>query len=58
MNQQSIKVADYDGTNQQILYIGNFNFKTVFPTIDGNKIITLISPYQSAPENLFTISIK
>ncbi|MDD4937933.1 MAG: PEGA domain-containing protein [Candidatus Shapirobacteria bacterium] len=57
-SQQSIKVADYDGTNQQTLYIGDFDPKNVFPTIDGSKIITLISPYQSAPENLYTISIK
>ena len=57
-NQQNIKAVDYDNTNLQTLFVGNFNPKTVFPTIDGNKIITLISPYQSAPENLYTISIR
>jgi len=57
-NQQNIKVADYDGTNQQTLYIGNFDPKNVFPMIDGSKIMILISPYQGAPENLYTISIR
>ncbi len=57
-NQQNIKVADYDGTNQQTLYVGNFDPKNVFPVIDGSKIMILISPYQGAPENLYTISIR
>lgn len=57
-NQQQIKVVDYDNTNQHTLFAGNFDPNTVFPTFDGNKIITIISPYQSAPENLYTISIR
>lgn len=57
-NQQNIKVADYDGTNQQTLFAGNFNSKTVFPMPGGSKITTIISPYQGSPENLYTISIK
>lgn len=57
-NLQNIKVADYDGTNQQTLFIGNFNPSMVFPMPGGSKITTLISPYSGAPENLYTISIK
>ena len=57
-NLQNIKVADYDGTNQQTLFIGNFNSSTVFPMPGGSKITTLVSPYQGALENLYTISIK
>jgi len=57
-NQQNIKVADYDGTNQQTLFAGKFNPSTVFPMPGGSKITTLVSPYQGAPENLYTISIK
>jgi len=57
-SQQNIKVADYDGTNQQTLFIGNFNPSMVFPMPNGNSITTLISPYQGALENLYTISIK
>lgn len=56
--QQNIKVADYDGTNQQTVYAGDFNPKNVFPSIDGTKIIVLISPYIGAPENLYALSIK
>lgn len=57
-NQQNIKVSDYDNTNQQILFTGSFDPKTVFPMPDGSKITTLIAPYTGAPENLYTISIK
>ena len=56
--QEEIKVLDYDNTNQQTLFAGNFDSNTVLPSLDGNKIITLISPYQSASENLYTISIR
>lgn len=55
---QEIKVVDYDNTNQHTLFAGTFNPDTVFPTIDGSKIITLVSPFQSASENLYTISIR
>lgn len=55
---ENIKVSDYDGTNQQTLFVGNFNPSIVFPMPDGSKIITLISPYQGAQENIYTISIK
>lgn len=57
-SQEKIKVVDYDNTNQHTLFVGTFDPNTVFPMLDGNKIITLISPYQSAPENLYTISIR
>lgn len=57
-NLQTIKVADYDGTNQQTLFAGNFNSNTVFPMPGGSKITTITSPYSGAPENLYTISIK
>jgi PEGA domain len=57
-SQQQIKVMDYDNTNHHVLFAGDFQANTVLPTLDGNKIITLISPYQSASENLYTISIR
>jgi hypothetical protein len=53
-----IKVIEYDGTNKQILFAGNFNKDTVFPWSDGSKIVTLTSAYIGAPENLYSISIR
>jgi hypothetical protein len=53
-----IKVIEYDGTNQQDLYGGQFDSKAVFPYPDGNKLIILTYPYDSAPENLYAIGIK
>ena len=53
-----IKVIEYDGTNNLDLYAGQFDQKVVFPYPDGNKLIILTHPYDSAPENLYAISIK
>jgi len=58
MNDQKIKVIEYDGTNEQTLFAGNFNKDSVYPWSDGNKIITLTSPYAGSPENLYAIVIR
>jgi hypothetical protein len=54
----NLKVVDYDGTNQQTLFSSNFNANCVYPWNDGSKIVILTAPYPSAPENLYSISIK
>ena len=53
-----IKVIEYDGTNRQTIYGGNFDADTVYPWADGSRIIALISPYTSAPANLYAIIIR
>jgi hypothetical protein len=53
-----INVMDYDGTNKQTLYAGNFNKNTVYPWSDGSRIITLTVPYLNATSNLYSITIK
>jgi len=55
---QKIKIVDYDNTNKQTLFAGNFNQECVYPWSDGSKIIIFSSPYTSAAQNLYTISIK
>lgn len=54
----SIKAIDYDATNQQTVFAGKFNTSTTFPWSDGNKIITLTSPYTGAHDNLYSITIR
>ena len=51
-------VIDYDGTNQQTLFSSNFDPNSVYPWVDGSKIVILTSAYPSAPANLYTISTK
>lgn len=55
---QNIYALDYDATNQQKLYAGNFNPGLLLPDFDGKKIIVLTSPYQGASENLYAITIR
>ena len=55
---QKIQTVEYDNTNRQTLFAGNFNKNAVYPWLDGSKIITLIAPYNNAQENLYSIIIK
>lgn len=53
-----IKVIEADATNLQTVFVGKFDQNNIFVSADGNKIITLTSAYQSAPENLYAITIR
>lgn len=55
---KKMKVIEYDATNKQVLFAGNFNPDVVFPWSDGSRIVTLTSAYPSAPENLYSITIR
>lgn len=55
---QKIQTVEYDNTNKNTLFAGNFNKDAVYTWLDGNKIITLIAPYNNAQENLYSISIR
>lgn len=55
---QKIQTIEYDNTNKQTLFAGNFNKDAVYLWLDGSKIITLIAPYSNAQENLYSITIK
>ncbi|HOR02310.1 MAG TPA: PEGA domain-containing protein [Candidatus Woesebacteria bacterium] len=57
VNQDNLKVIDYDGTNRQIIFAANFNHRLVVPW-SSDKIIILTTPYPGASENLYSISIK
>lgn len=53
-----IKAIEYDGTNKQSIFTGQFDPSVVFPSPDGTKIITLTTPYQTIVENLYSILIR
>ena len=55
---QDLKVIDYDGTNKQNIFSENFDTNCVAPWSDGSRIIILTNAYPSAPKNLYAISIK
>lgn len=58
VSHNEIKVIEYDGTNEQKLYGGNFNQKLIVPSLDGTHLITITATYPGAPENLYAITIK
>lgn len=55
---QKIQTIEYDNTNKQTLFTGNFNKDAVFPSLDGSKIIILTSAYSNSQENLYAVSIR
>ncbi len=58
VNQDNLKVIDYDGTNKQVIFSSNFDPNLVIPWAGGDKIIILTTPYPGAPKNFYSISIK
>lgn len=55
---QAIQTIEYDATNPTTLYAGSFSDHLIIPWADGNRLVTLISPYPGAPYNLYSISIR
>lgn len=55
---QKIQTIEYDNTNKQTLFAGNFDKDAVYMWLDGSKVIVLIAPYDNAQENLYSITIK
>lgn len=55
---QDLKVIDYDNTNKQTIFAENFDTNCVSPWIDGNKIVILTSAYPSASKNLYALSVR
>jgi len=58
VQEQSLKVIDYDGTNQQTILSSNFDPNCVYPWADGSRMIILTNLSLSSTENLYSLSIK
>jgi len=54
-----ITIMDYDGTNRQIVYSGNYVSPHAFPTLSLDRLLILTNlGADSAPPNLYSLSIK
>lgn len=53
-----IRAIEYDGTNKQKLFGGNFEHQIIVTSLDGNQLITLTAAYPGSPLNLYAITIK
>ncbi|MDP4009564.1 MAG: PEGA domain-containing protein [Candidatus Shapirobacteria bacterium] len=58
VDNDSIKVTDYDATNLQTLFAGDFDKNIVIPWTDGSRIVTFTTAYKGSQENLYTITIR
>ena len=57
--EEKIIIMDYDGTNRQVVYSGNYLFPYVFPTISFDRLIILTNlGASSTPTNLYSLGIK
>lgn len=56
----TISVVDFDGTNKAVIYAGNFQDSFVFPWLDSSRLVIISSfPTPTASEpNLYGINLK
>lgn len=55
-----VSIIEYDGTNKQVLYVGNLDPNSVFPWPDGSRVMIVSSlPTPTAKEpNFYGINLK
>lgn len=54
----SIDIAEYDGTNRHSVYGGPMDKNIIYPWPDGSKIITRLAFSEGTTPNLYTIKLK
>ncbi|MFA5025823.1 MAG: PEGA domain-containing protein [Candidatus Shapirobacteria bacterium] len=55
---KGIHIIEYDTTNNQIIYSGDFSPSVILPTPDGYRLIISIVTSKNAFENIYSVSIK
>ncbi|MBD3279647.1 MAG: PEGA domain-containing protein [Candidatus Pacebacteria bacterium] len=58
VDEQTLKIIEYDGTNLTTLYAGPFVDRFVYPWPDGTKIVILTSFSPETPKNFYAVEIK
>lgn len=54
----TIKIQEYDGTNQTNLFSGSIDDNFVYPWPDGSRLIMLTSFSPNSPPNLYSIELR
>ena len=58
-DEEKVIVMDYDGTNRQVVYSGNYVSPHAYPFVNASKILILTNLGSSEnPTNLYSMSIK
>lgn len=55
---ETIKIMEYDGTNDTTIYSGPFAENFTYPGPNGNKLIILTSFSPNSPLNLYAVELK
>ncbi|MBI3486114.1 PEGA domain-containing protein [Candidatus Daviesbacteria bacterium] len=60
VNKDKISVVEFDGSNQSVIFAGNFNPKVAYPWPDGSRLMIISSlPTPTAEQpNLYGINLK
>jgi len=58
VQEDKIKIVEYDSTNNNTIFAGNFDENHVFTWPDGNKLLVLTSAYSGSQDNLYSITIR
>ncbi len=58
VKQDVISIIESDGTNEMVIYNGNFDQQVVFPWPNGSKLIIAANFNTTASLNLYTINLK
>ncbi len=54
----TIKIMEYDGTNNTTIFSGSFAEDFIYPWPDGSKVLILTSFSQNLPENLYAVELE
>lgn len=54
----SIKIMEYDNTNQTTIYSGPFSNEFVYPWPNGDRLLILTSFSPDSPQNLYALELK
>jgi hypothetical protein len=55
---ERIRIMEYDGTNDVVVYSGPFRPGFVYPWPDGGQMVIITSFSQNSPENFYAIELK
>ena len=58
IEENQIKIMEYDGGNQVTLYSGPFAEHFVYPSPNGDRLIIITSFSPDSPLNLYAVELK
>ncbi len=57
-SEDKISILDYDGTNKQVVFTGNYEYPHAYPSTSSNRILLLTNFGGESVPNLYWLSLK